>query len=882
MGGEARPPQRPTIPWHRRLEARVLLGVALIAGLSLASVAIITSRVVRSHAFEHARTDLASARAAFVELISTRAESADARSGLIIDLPVFRAHMASSALSSDPATMEEHTRANCQRLKATFCVVTSADGTWLASHGLGPNSAAASPLAAFVRQAPMRDRTDAVLAIDGSLYLVVSRRAMFLDEVIGALTSAYRLDDEMARGLAQITRSQIGFVVNGAISGSSFQGAQRQAFEDTVRRGIPASSGDMSEWRVAGAPYVGAAFPLGIGGGQAAAGTLILLEEWTPTEHFIQDIVTQLSWAGGAVFALAVMGSIIMSRRMSRPLRDIADRAAEMAAGEWERRLPVKGSAEAMAMAQAFNDMTASLTHWQREARQRAEQLQAAYERYAAVTNSAPDAIVSTDADGAILFWNQSAERAFGCAEADALGRTLASLLADGSQALCREVIADAGRSDSTIHSFDVEGRRQDGTHFPCELTVASWKAGGASFLTAIIRDVTERRRSEEALRQRDAQLVQAQKMEAMGRLASGVAHDFNNALAVIQGYTEEMLISLGEQSEHQADLREVLKACGSAASLTRQLLMFSRKQAVEPQLLHLGEVIENVQRMLRKLVGDEVDLRIAPAPENDVVIADRGHLEQILVNLCVNARDAMSEGGTVAVAVRHTDIQDSVTCARLGIPAGTYVTLSVSDTGTGMDPLTASRVFEPFFTTKEAGKGTGLGLALVFGIVRQSGGAIDLDTRPGHGTTFAVHLPLARKGEESASLAGDEEVGRGTETVLLVEDEAPVRVILRRTLEAAGYQVLAAASGAEALEISRRREEDIHLLLTDVLMPGLNGVALSQIVAAERPATRVLFMSGHPKETFARHGLDPASVRLLQKPFSSRVLCRELREVLA
>ena len=859
----------------------MLLGVALIAGLSLASVAIITSRVVRTHAFERARTDLTSARAAFTHLIDTRADVADVRSEDIVDGPVFRAHMSSADVSSHPATMEELARYNCERLSATFCVVSAADGAWLASHGL-QSGAAASPLDAFIHQALSRDRTAAVLAIDRALYLVVSRRALFGDEVLGALTSAYRLDDEMARGLSQITRSQIGFVVDGAISGSSFDGLRRQAFADTVRRGIPASNGDVSQWRVADEPYIGAALPLGIGGGPAAAGTLILLEEWTPTEHFIQDIVTQLSWAGAAVFALAVMGSIVLSRRMSRPLRDIADRAAEMAAGEWERRLPIKGSAEAVAMAQAFNEMTASLTHWHSEARQRAEQLQAAYERYAAVTNSAPDAIVSTDAMGAILFWNRSAERAFGYTETDALGRTLTTLLAEHSRPLCREIIVDAGRGEGSSRSFDVDGCRQDGTHFPCELTVASWKAGGASFLTAIIRDVTERRRSEEALRQRDAQLVQAQKMEAMGRLASGVAHDFNNALAVIQGYTEEMLISLGGQEEHQADLREVLKACGSAASLTRQLLMFSRKQAVEPQMLHLGEVIENVQRMLRKLVGDDVELRISPSPENDRVFADRGHIEQILVNLCVNARDAMPEGGTVAVAIRHTDIEETVDGARLGIPAGQYVTLSVSDTGTGMDPVTASRIFEPFFTTKEAGKGTGLGLALVFGIVRQSGGAIDLDTRPGHGTTFAVHLPLASACDDSASPASEDEVGRGTETVLLVEDETPVRVILRRTLEAAGYEVLAAASGAEALDISRQREEDIHLLLTDVLMPGMNGVALSQIVAAERPSTRVLFMSGHPKETFSRHGVDAASVRLLQKPFSATVLCRELREVLA
>ena len=263
-------------------------------------------------------------------------------------------------------------------------------------------------------------------------------------------------------------------------------------------------------------------------------------------------------------------------------------------------------------------------------------------------------------------------------------------------------------------------------------------------------------------------------------------------------------------------------------------------------------------------------------------MFADRGQLEQVIVNLCVNARDAMADGGTVDDRRRAHGHPGSGCLRRLGVPAGDYVTLTVADSGTGMDAETASRVFEPFFTTKEDGKGTGLGLAIVYGIVQQNGGAIELDTQPGRGTTFTVHLPLARAADEAVSTVDEEAIRQGTETVLLVEDEAPVRVILRRTLEAAGYEVLAAASGAEALDISRHRPEKIHLLLTDVLMPGMNGVALSQIVAAERPSTRVLFMSGHPKETFSRHGLDAASVRLLRKPFSATVLCRELREVLA
>jgi len=878
--GPGRPVSR-IIPWYRRLEARVLLGVTVIAGLSLVSVALVTGRVVRSHTFARARSDVTAAGAAFTTLITSRADSLDAQSRLITTLPVFRAHMQSTELASDRDTLEAMATEYCRDLSAAFCVVMSPEGKWLAGAGLQPSPPANRLLAPIVGPALRGQPFRRIVTFNGSVYLVVSQPARFGDEVLGSFVAGYRLDDDLARNLSNITRNQIALIGGRTISGTSLSGTQRASLEHALRSGAP-DEGDVVMWQLAAGSYVGGSFALRLQQGDAADARLLLLEDWAPTERFIDDTVRQLSMAGAVVFAFAVVLSVLLSRRMSRPLRDIADRAGDIAAGEWDSRLAVRGSAEAVAMAEAFNDMTESLSHWHAQAQERTQQLQAAYERYAAVTNSAPDSIVSADADGAIVFWNTSAARTFGCAEADVLGRTLYSLFDDPEGRIGAGISAALAAVDAAARTFAADARRSDGTSFPCELTVAAWKSEGTSWLTAIIRDVTERRRAEEMLHLRDAQLRQAQKMEAIGRLASGVAHDFNNALSVIQGYTEDVMQCLGDANEHVQDLREVLKASQSAASLTRQLLAFSRKQVIAPQVLSLSDVIDNVQRMLRRLVGEEIDLRMTLAADGDLVFADRGQIEQVIVNLCVNARDAMAEGGRMDVAVSQTWLIDDLVCERLGVARGAFVTLTVADTGHGMDAATAAQIFEPFFTTKGEGKGTGLGLATVYGIVRQSGGAIDLETRPGSGTTFRVHLPVARDGEAVADAAGDEPIAAGGGTVLLVEDEEPVRTILRRSLHAAGYAVLEASSGVEAIALSRAHPDEIHVLLTDVVMPGIDGVALSQTIAAERPRTRVLYMSGHAADSFSPHGFDLSSVRLIQKPFSAVTLCRELRDVLA
>jgi PAS domain S-box-containing protein len=867
---------RSVIPWHRRLEARVLFGVTLIAGLSLTSIAFVTGRVVRSHTFDRASKEVNTARAAFETLIESRAESLEKESKLITSLPVFRAYMASRTLAFDRASMLLMTKDYCHDLSATICVVTAADGRWLASIGISKSSAS-RVFDPFIDSAlddhPMRTIT----AFEGSLYLVVSQPARYADEVLGSFVAAYRLDDQLARGLSSITRNEIALVVDHRISGTSLEGAQRAAFEQALRTNGVDGQDTVKQVQLAESSYVGGTFDLRKHGAPDAR--VWLLEDWAPTEQFIDDTVRQLTQAGALVFLLAVVLSIVLSRRMSRPLRDIAERARDIAAGDWNSRLAVRGTAEAVVMAEAFNDMTESLSHWHAEAQHRTGQLQAAYERYAAVTNSAPDAIVSANAGGAIIFWNRGAAMTFGYSEDEALGRPLGELFVD-SRALDTSM-TEARREGAPARTYEIDARRRDGTTFPCELTVAVWTSQGVDWLTAIVRDITERRRAEETLHLRDTQLRQAQKMEAIGRLASGVAHDFNNALAVIQGYTEDILLSLDETNEHHQDLREVLKASQSAASLTRQLLAFSRKQVIDPQVVSLSEVIGNVQRMLARLVGEQVELHIEEPAGEDLVYADRGQIEQVVVNLCVNARDAMPDGGTLSVRITPTTL-DARVAERLGVTPGRFVTVSVADTGHGMDAATASQIFEPFFTTKEAGKGTGLGLATVYGIVRQSGGAIDLETSPGCGTTFHIHLPVAA--QEAGVIEEDDAAPRaaGAGTVLLVEDEEPLRAILRRSLETAGYAVLEASSGQDALSLSRTHPEPIDVLLTDVMMPGINGVSLSQQLASERPVTRVLFMSGHTADFVAREGVDPASVRFLQKPFSTDTLCRELRDVLA
>jgi two-component system, cell cycle sensor histidine kinase and response regulator CckA len=382
--------------------------------------------------------------------------------------------------------------------------------------------------------------------------------------------------------------------------------------------------------------------------------------------------------------------------------------------------------------------------------------------------------------------------------------------------------------------------------------------------------DITERRDLE-------AQLHQSQKMDAIGRLAGGVAHDFNNMLAVINGYTDLILARPELDPSTGQYLGEVRKAGERAADLTRQLLAFSRKQMIAPRLVDLNELLTGTHKLLRRLIGEDVELVTLLDPGLSRVKVDPGQMQQVLVNLAVNARDAMPRGGKLTVQTRNATLRR----ATRHLPSGAYVEILVSDTGSGMSEETLAHVFEPFFTTKEVGEGTGLGLATVYGILKQSAGHIEVSSEPGVGTTFRLLLPRAAEAAHEEPSPTPDAGPAGTETVLVVEDEHMVRGLVRSVLEGSGYRVLEAMNGDEALHVCARHGHEIDLLLTDIVMPGTGGRDLVERLAPRYPEMRVLFMSGYTDDAILRQGVTTSTASFIQKPFSPVALARKVRELL-
>jgi PAS domain S-box-containing protein len=417
--------------------------------------------------------------------------------------------------------------------------------------------------------------------------------------------------------------------------------------------------------------------------------------------------------------------------------------------------------------------------------------------------------------------------------------------------------------------------RKRDGTIIEVEIASHAIRFEGRSARLTLATDVTDKRSLE-------AQLLQSQKMESIGRLAGGVAHDFNNLLGVISGYGELLRKRVTHDPRLQKYAEDILKAAERAAGLTRQLLAFSRKQVLQPKVLDLNTVVGEMEKMLRRLIGEDVNLVTVFDGRLGTVKADPGQIEQVVMNLAINARDAMPVGGRLTIETHNVDLDQGYARHHPDVPAGRYVMLAMSDTGQGMSPEVQARAFEPFFTTKEPGKGTGLGLATVHGIVKQSGGHIFVYSEPGHGTSFKVYFPRADEERASADAPRAEPVlPRGTETILLVEDEATLRQLVRECLESSGYTVLEAGHGAEAIQLAERHPGPIDLLMTDVVMPGISGRELAAQVVAARSGIRIVYMSGYTDDAVVLHGVLGEHMAFLQKPFTEEALARKVREVL-
>jgi PAS domain S-box-containing protein len=612
-----------------------------------------------------------------------------------------------------------------------------------------------------------------------------------------------------------------------------------------------------------------------------------------------------------ALVAMCVVAVAIAADRLVavwfglvRPSRAMRAATDAVAAGDYGTQIPVGGPAELADLARGIELMRTELVKALASRERALTSRERAEQRFRGLFDGAPDPMIAVAPDGSIAMANARAGRLFGCATAELIGREVGTLVPEKRrEALARERRAyfAAPVSQPAGAEFKMTGLRGDGGEFPAEVTLSALPLGRGMLVTAAIRDVSERR-ALDAERERlraaaeqerfEGRVRQFQRLESLGQLVGGVAHDFNNLLNVIEGYNEFALKQVTAVAREDARLEQVLADIGQvraaaqqAIRVTRQLLTFARHEATTPEIIDLNEAVQDAGQLLRRALGEHIELTIAPEPALWRVTADRGQLEQVLVNLAVNARDAMPGGGQLTIDTGNAGVDDAFASQRPGLRPGRYARLRVSDTGTGMDQATVDRVFEPFFSTKPKGRGTGLGLATVYGIVTGARGTIDIYSEVGIGTTVSVLLPATeeRAGPDPASrpVVGDDVRGHG-ETILLVEDEASMRELTRRILADHGYRVCVADNGADAVRRAEDPAQPVDLLLTDVVMPEMLGNEVAARVAALRPQVPTLFISGYAQPILDRQGVLLPGYDILEKPFTEAALLSRVRTALA
>lgn len=523
------------------------------------------------------------------------------------------------------------------------------------------------------------------------------------------------------------------------------------------------------------------------------------------------------------------------------------------------------------------------------EDKERAEvALRKSEEQYRLIAENTRDLICMIDINGRFTYVSPSHRDVLGYSPESLLGQSCFRLThPDDMPDPAAELLRSAALPGSDNREIRIRHKNGDWKVFE---TLGNWiydSAGNPQQGIWISRDITERKRAEktlresqEKLRQSEEQLRMSQKLEAVGQLAGGVAHDFNNLLTVIRGYSELVLNRLNKNDDNRPKVEEIKRAAERASTLTHQLLAFSRKQVLQPKLFDLNQLVSEMSKMLRRLIGENIEMTTIIGQEAPIN-ADQGQIEQVLMNLVVNARDAMPQGGRLTVETARIEFDEAYAGTHFSVRPGSYVMLAVSDTGSGIDAETQKHIFEPFFTTKEQGKGTGLGLSTVYGIVKQSGGNIWLYSEPGQGTVFKVYLPVAETDVELTVTPDHVELPRGTETVLIVEDEPQIRNLALDCLAHYGYEVLSASNGLEALQLIESLQRPINLILTDMVMPKLSGRELSERARVLQPSAKVLFMSGYTNDSVVTHGILDGAAWFIQKPFTLESLVWRVREVL-
>ncbi len=614
-------------------------------------------------------------------------------------------------------------------------------------------------------------------------------------------------------------------------------------------------------------------------------GAVMVHLDLRPTQAAVRQMAIEFSVAFLAVLGIfAALGYVLLRRVVLRPIARIGELIERRREGARESWAEADTGDEIGALVRTLNESLTSTDAAIRELEEQGKALRQAESKYRSIFDNAAEGIFQTTPEGKFLMANPATASILGFASPEELIRVRTDVVGQGYvHPEQREEFKRLVEQQGTVSGFEYEVLRNDGR--VVWLSETAWAvrdpAGRIVCYEGILKDITERKRAEQERATLEGRIQQAQKMESVGQLAGGVAHDFNNMLGVILGHTELVIEQIDPADPLHDDLAEIRQAAIRSANLTRQLLAFARKQAAVPKVLDLNDTVAAMLNMLRRLIGEGIDLTWQPGADLFPLKVDPSQIDQILANLCVNARDAISGVGKVIVATANSTL-DAEYCAYARCAPGQYVRLTVSDDGCGMDEETLSHVFEPFFTTKSAGQGTGLGLSTVYGIVSQNNGFIDVSSRPDRGTTFTVYLPR-HVGEAAQPRAeGTTRPDRpGHETILLVEDERTVLKLTKRMLEHEGYTVLAAGTPGEAISLAREHAAEISLLITDVIMPEMNGSALARSIIAIRPHIKCLFMSGYTADVIAHDGVVNEGAHFIQKPVSKQDLAAKVRGML-